>query len=210
MPTKPQKNHFVYLYNHQLYINLTNRCNNDCVFCVRTRQDGMEGANLWLDFEPSALQVIQALQEFFDKNKYDRKEVVFCGYGESTYCLDAMVQVADFLHEQGFLTRLNTNGLGATIHQITNQQLVDRLVGKIDKVSVSLLAATAEEYDKLARPCQTNAYLQVIDFGRVCKAKGIVVEFSMVDIVDDSKKQKVKALCDEMGVGLRIREFLDN
>ena len=35
------KDTFVYQLEDSLYINLTNRCSNSCVFCVRNNHDGM-------------------------------------------------------------------------------------------------------------------------------------------------------------------------
>ena len=52
---------YIYTLGNSLYINLTNRCTNSCVFCVRSQTDGMGGQRLWLEKEPDAEQVIQLI-----------------------------------------------------------------------------------------------------------------------------------------------------
>ena len=128
---------FVYRYGDNLYINLTNKCCNDCDFCIRNNGDGIgESGNLWLSREPSADEVI-ALIESFDN--YD--EIVFCGYGEPTYKTEIMIEVANFVHGKGKKTRLNTNGLG---NLINGRNIVDDLKTAIDTMSISLNSHTKE------------------------------------------------------------------
>ncbi len=39
----------VYLLDGKVYINLTNSCTNNCVFCIRDIKDDVVGANLFLN-----------------------------------------------------------------------------------------------------------------------------------------------------------------
>lgn len=41
----------VYLLDGKIYINLTNKCTNDCIFCIRSLKDDVCGKNLWLKDE---------------------------------------------------------------------------------------------------------------------------------------------------------------
>ena len=43
-----------YELGNNLYINLTNRCSNDCEFCVRNGKTSYYGNELWLEKEPTA------------------------------------------------------------------------------------------------------------------------------------------------------------
>ena len=81
----------VYELGNNLYINLTNRCSNDCEFCVRNGKTSYYGNELWLEKEPSAQEVLAAVP---DKN-YD--EVVFCGFGEPTFRLGVLLEVGKTL-----------------------------------------------------------------------------------------------------------------
>lgn len=49
-----RKDVYVYFVDGKPYINLSNRCTNNCVFCIRHNREGMEGATLWLNREPTA------------------------------------------------------------------------------------------------------------------------------------------------------------
>lgn len=82
------KDNFVYRYGDNLYVNLTNRCCNDCTFCIRNNGDGIgDSGCLWLDREPTAEECIDRI-----KAAGDYSELVFCGYGEPTYRVDEMVK----------------------------------------------------------------------------------------------------------------------
>lgn len=94
-----------------LYLNLTNACPNRCSFCVRNFAPGVGGYDLWLDHQPTAEEILEAVGE---PTRF--REIVFCGYGEPTCRLDVLLQVARALHGKGVPLRLNTNGLGDLIN----------------------------------------------------------------------------------------------
>ena len=81
-----------YGYEDGLYLNITNRCDCSCVFCLRKKSKGGGYAdNLWLEKEPLASEVIAAVKEY-DLKKF--KEFFYCGYGEPTMSLDVLFEVA--------------------------------------------------------------------------------------------------------------------
>ena len=93
-----------------LYINLTNRCNCACTFCLRNMKKMAEESTLWLKEEPSVDEVKAEL----DNVPWEYiKEIVFCGFGEPTMRLDALVELLHYVKEKypEISTRLNTNGL---------------------------------------------------------------------------------------------------
>ena len=131
-----------------LYVNLTNRCPCSCTFCLRQTRDHMENSGpLWLEHEPTAEEIDVALAEF-DLNKY--KEVVFCGFGEPTERLDALLETAKKIRAKkaDVKIRINTNGLGDLIHQ---KSIAPQLEGIIDCVSISLNTPNPERYLELTR-----------------------------------------------------------
>ena len=66
--------------NDQVYANITNKCDCNCTFCIRKQFDGVGDADtLWHKAEPSLSEIIAAI-DAFDFTGY--KEFVFCGYGE--------------------------------------------------------------------------------------------------------------------------------
>ena len=84
----------VYGYGDALYINLTNRCSNACVFCIRNFRDGVSDDPLWLDREPTAEEVIAELER---RGADKTGKVVFCGFGEPTCALGVLTEVAAYL-----------------------------------------------------------------------------------------------------------------
>ncbi|MCL2678498.1 MAG: radical SAM protein, partial [Clostridiales bacterium] len=75
-----------------LYLNITNRCSNRCIFCVRNFADAVgDASSLWLPQEPS-LEEIWAEICARDLSVY--KELVFCGFGEPTERLDVLLAIA--------------------------------------------------------------------------------------------------------------------
>ena len=100
----------VYTLDGKVYINLTNSCTNDCIFCIRSIKDDVVGANLFLNTENvNADDVIKQLEALQDKLS---DEIIFCGYGEPMLKLDVLKQVAKYIKEKypDKKLRVNTNG----------------------------------------------------------------------------------------------------
>jgi TatD DNase family protein len=117
-----------YQIRNSLYLNLTTRCTNDCVFCSRLTRPVVQGYNLKLDREPTADEVWQAVG---DPANYVIKTVA------------AKIKAA------GGRVRLNTNGHGNVIHK---RNILPELKGLVDEVSVSLNSDSSETYDATCRP----------------------------------------------------------
>lgn len=194
---------YTYVIGNNCYVNLTNRCTNRCTFCVRNGKATFEGYSLWLkEGEPSAEQVEESIG---DPKKYG--EIVFCGFGEPTYRLGAMEQICDWVHEHGGKTRLNTNGQGSIINQ---HDIAPDLVGRLDGINISLNASNARLYEKLCRPIYPEmAFDSVLFFAQACKQNGLNCWFSVVDCIGEEEIAECRALADEIGIPLRVREMID-
>jgi TatD DNase family protein len=190
---------FTYKIRNSLYINVTNRCNADCVFCERKGEAVRGGYNLKMskDMEPPAEVYIK---EIDDPKKYD--EIVFCGYGEPTIRWDVVKKVAAYVKENGGKTRLNTNGHG---NYINHKDITPELKGKIDKVSVSLNTSDPEEYAEIFR-VDKKLFNEAIKFIQGSKEYTDKVIVSIVDY-NNINQDKVKKLTDEFGVEFRVREY---
>ena len=79
-----------YEYGDALYVNLTNRCDCACIFCLRN--NGHKGSiyadDLWLEHEPSREE---ALKDLLSRDLSRYTELVFCGFGEPTYRIDDLL-----------------------------------------------------------------------------------------------------------------------
>lgn len=193
---------FIYPLGDNLYINLTNKCCNDCEFCLRRNGDGIKGSTLWLSREPSAQEVIELIKN--TDIKFD--EAVFCGYGESTYRLDEMLEIATYLHSVGKTARLNTNGLGSAINK---KNIAPLLKGKIDVVSISLNESSAERYDSICHSVfGIQAYKMITDFAAECVKEGIETHLTVVDVIPQEEIEKCKEIAKKIGAKLRVRKHI--
>lgn len=192
----------VYKIRRSLYINLTNRCSCNCYFCPRSGStDGfVSGHYLFLQSEPSVNEVLNAIE-----CESDFEEVVFCGLGEPTSRLKELLAIAEVLKAEGYKIRLNTNGHGNLINK-TN--IVPKLAGKIDKVSISMNAPDVETYAKICQPDFGEiSYQAMINFIRECKDSGLETMVSVVGIPEvDIEACRKKA--SDMGLEFRLRKYV--
>lgn len=203
----------VYRFKNGLYINLTNRCPNLCKFCIKTKWHmRFEGYNLDLEGkEPSAAEVLSLLNK--EMLSAPAKEIVFCGYGEPTMRLDALLEIGRALkkHPQypSFKIRLNTNGLGDLINR---RDIVPELKTAVDVVCVSLNAENETLWRELLRPAPgyENGYSAVKEFIKKCARAGFErVTASCVQNTGADEKA-VCALAEELGAEFNGREYLDD
>lgn len=196
-----QQDVYAYRYGENLYINLTNRCTNNCEFCVRRGADGVGGYDLWIKEEPTAQAVIAQLG---DLAPYP--EVVFCGYGEPMMRLPVLKEVAAYLKRRGKYVRINTNGQANLIY---GRDVTPELEGLVDCVSVSLNMGDAKAYDEL---CHSRfgraAFTGLLEFARAAKEHVPHVVLSVVDTIGEEEIEKCRVLAEQYGVPLRVRAFI--
>ncbi len=190
---------FTYQIGESLYINVTNRCNSDCVFCDRKGDAVINGYNLKMSKseEPDAEVYIS---EIGDPTKY--KEIVFCGYGEPTIRWDVVKKIATFVKANGGKTRMNSDGHGSFINK---RDITPELQGVIDTVSISLNSTDKVQYAKLMR-VDESMHAEMIDFAK--KAKNFTnVVMSIVGLSSVDTENAKQFVSDKIGVEFRVREY---
>lgn len=192
------------LYNmgNTLYINLTNKCQCDCVFCIRKEFDSVRGNDsLWLEHEPSMAEVIDEFKKY-DLSKF--KEIVFCGYGEPLLRMELVISVCKYIKTiSNIKIRINTNGLSDLVYDKPTAHL---LYGVIDSISISLNAPSAEEYLEVTNPPYgLKSFNGLLKFAEDCKKYVKQVQFSIVDVISDEQITRCKLLSNKMDIPLRIR-----
>lgn len=194
-----------YPVKNGIYVNMTNRCDCACTFCLRYNSDGVYGSDpLWLEREPSVEEVIESLKTW---NLDEKDEVVFCGYGEPTERLEDLLKVAEWIKANYKTpTRINTNGLADLLH---NTDTAPMLEGKIDCVSVSLNANTAEDYNRICRPqFGIESYDAMLKFTKNCTQYVPKVVMTVVDKVTTPEEQETaRKIAGSCGALLRVRPF---
>ncbi len=147
----------VYTIENKLYINLTDRCSLACKFCPKHNQSKqVHEYNLTLSERPDPLKIIDLIG---DPKRYD--EVVFCGFGEPTLRLKALLLIANSIKANGGKTRLNTDGLANLFHK---EDVIPLLSTCIDAVSISLNAQNEFVYQQHCVPSLPHSYPALLAF----------------------------------------------
>ncbi len=193
------KPEIAYVIRNSLYLNITSRCPNKCVFCSRETAPYVKGHYLGTNNEPTIEELKDAIG---DPSGYD--EVVFCGFGESTERLDVLKEIAGYLKERGSKVRLDTNGLGDLIN---SRSICEELEGLIDTICISLNTNIEEEYQKLCHSEYDNqAYPALISF--IKKARNYIPDV-MISIVGmpGIDVEACRKIAEDLGVRFRVREY---
>lgn len=194
-------NNYVYEFGDSLYLNITNRCPNNCEFCLRKFKDGVNGSKLWLLKEPTFEELKEDIA-LFPLKQYD--EVVFCGFGEPTCNLSVMSQIGPYLKGKGCKLRLNTNGLGNIING--RKDVAKLIAGYIDYVSISLNASTAEGYQEICRSKYgEEAFYAMLEFAADCVREGIDTTMSVVDFIGEDEIAACAEVVRATGARFKVR-----
>ena len=189
-----------------LYINLTNACTNDCVFCLRSQKDDVCGAEMWHDDKYSLEDIISQF-----KNFKTPKNFVFCGYGEPFLKKDMMKSFAEYLRKNypNIKIRVNTNGHANAIYKYN---VAEEFKNLLDEASVSLNSDNAQQYNEICNPKIENAYEEVKKFIKACSDAGIEVSASIVTGFDnrDINVKNCEKIANSLGAKFRNREFITN
>ncbi|MEE9430423.1 MAG: TatD family hydrolase [Melioribacteraceae bacterium] len=190
---------FVYEIGNSLYVNVTNRCNADCVFCDRKGAAVISGYNLKMkkSEEPEADEYIKLIG---DPSKY--KEIVFCGYGEPTIRWDVVKEIAKYVKANGGSTRMNTDGHG---NYINKKDITPELKDLIDTVSISLNSTDANQYAELMKVAP-EMHAEMLDFAKKAKQYSKVI-LSIVGIKEVDREKAKDLVVNELGVEFRERGF---
>lgn len=192
-----------------IYINLTNKCNCACTFCLRNMKEMAEQSSLWLKEEPSVPEVKSLLDEL----PWDMvSEIVFCGFGEPTCRIDAVVELLKYVKDTypEVKTRLNTNGLSDLMYGRSTAG--DFAGGILDTVSISMNASNKERYLELTRAKYgIESFDAMLKFAADCKEYVPNVVMTVVEKVENQQEIDIcQKICDDRGLKLRVRIYEDS
>lgn len=188
-----------------MYVNMTNKCNCDCTFCLRHLK---EDHKLWLrGGEPSIAQVEAEFKQIPMQNV---AEIVICGFGEPTMRLHDLLQVLQFIRANypDKKIRMNTNGLSDLQYKEKTAHLFK---GLLDTISISLNESTAQKYLDVTRSrFGIKSYEAMLDFAKDCKNYIPNVVVTIVDVIGEKEIAACQKVCQQHGLHLRIRRFEQN
>ena len=196
----------VYWIDNTLYLNITNQCSNCCYFCIRKYKPGVRGFNLKLKEEPTVKEIKTELSEVLHLRNWD--ELVFCGFGEPTERLDALLEVAKWVRQyygKPLKMRVDTNGHGYLLNPGRDVAAEMKNAG-IEKVSVSLNAETKEKYMEICKPNFPEAYEALLDF--ICRTKKLLEVEATAVRLPEVNLAKVQAVANNLGVKFKVREYI--
>ncbi|MBS3090408.1 TatD family nuclease-associated radical SAM protein [Candidatus Pacearchaeota archaeon] len=211
---------FAYHYKQGIYLNITNRCTNNCIFCFKNFQKQKNPfAFLLLKKEPKLEGILGSIQLDYNTSPSIR-EIIFCGLGEPLLRLDEIVLPAAKIIKEEYRknVRINTNGHALILYPGRNvaEELKDAGVGA---VSISLNAENSEKYNRLCRPkfnMQQRVYEKVKKFGKACKKIGLETEFTAVEIPRErissgiiASIEKCRKISIGLGIDFRKRDYIN-
>lgn len=198
----------LYTLEGSLYVNVTNKCPCACVFCIRNNGDSIrDSESLWFEgTEPTAKEIIDDFKNF-DLSEFD--SIVFCGYGEPLERLQVVCDVAKYIRSITDLPiRINTNGLSDLINE--REHTAYDLKGLVDAVSISLNAPDSESFLRITNCIYgEKSFDAMLKFAADCKEIVDKVTFTVVDVISKEEIARCKKIADDMGIPLRVREYID-
>ena len=195
-----------YRLGFNLYVNVTNLCPCDCVFCIRGHSAGVGTAkSLWLEREPTSDELKEAFDQVIKPGGEPINEIVFCGFGEPLERAEVVCELAKYIKSKcNRPIRLNTNGLV----QLINPGFDLKHLSVFDMVSVSLNAESAEEYLRVTRPrFGIESFEAMLSFARDVKSYS-KVQFTIVETLHEESQKKCRNIADKMGIPLIIRSMM--
>ena len=168
-----------------VYVNITNDCNCDCVFCLRSMKEMARESSLWIEHDPSLTEIVEDLDTVLSVLRWVKE------------------------HHPDMPTRVNTNGLGELEHGYV---FADQFAGLLDTVSISLNASNAERYLALTRSrFGISSYEAMLTFAEHCKPYVPNVVLTVVEKVEDAEEIALcRRICAERGLTLRVRPYEDS
>ena len=137
-----------------------------------------------------------------DPSQY--REIVFWGFGEPMIKVDELIEIAKEVKKKGGKIRINTNGHANLYH---GENVVPKLAGLVDVVSISMNAPTAEQYQEICRSRYgLKAFDEMLDFARKCVGVIPEVVLSVVDVLPPEDIEKCRKIAEDIGAAFRVRK----
>lgn len=196
----------IYTLEGGTYINITNKCNCNCTFCIRSKGNSVgEASDLWFYGKEPTVDEIKNAIDNYDFSQV--KEVVFCGYGEPTMRLDDLLEIASYLRKVNgdMKLRLNTNGLSDLVY---GRSTAKEIGEAFDVVSISLNDPDSDSYDAVTRNIYpTKAFQSMLNFTKECVKHCPYVRMTVVDVIGEENIEKSRVIAESLGAKFVCRSI---
>jgi len=197
---KPDAQTIAYAVGDNLYLNITDRCTLRCHFCPKFNDSlKLKSYDLKLEHRPSETELIEAIG-----NPKEYAQIVFCGYGEPTLRLKAVLAVAKHIKQHGGKTRLNTDGLGNLVHK---RNILADMAQLIDAISISMNASRPDVYENYCQPQLEGSYDAMMTF--LTRAPNYIrdVTATAIEGLDGVNIEDCRNIARWLGVKFRTRQL---
>lgn len=188
----------VYTIENNLYINLTDRCTLACEFCPKIQGSmDVHEYNLLLSHRH---MVEEYIEKIGDPTRYE--EIVFCGFGEPTLRIKALLEIATHCKNAGTRVRVNTDGLGNLVNK---RNILPEMAQCVDALSVSMNAQNEEVYDQHCVPALKGSFDSMLEFLRLAPQYIPDTTATAIDGLESVDIEACETKAKELGIKFRRR-----
>lgn len=202
----------------ELSINITNRCPNQCPFCIRDRNVGWGVSNLYLDEDPSIDDIVIATNKALDDSILMTgslpEKIKICGYGEPILRIADLVSIISRISDDKGPLNWQLTTTGWPIFHIKNGEsyLADLYSAGVYNVYMSMHAINENDYNKLLRPMndEGNSFDQAIAFTRLTRKIGYDVTLAFINMkseLSQAQMERIIAFARELDCRYHLRKF---
>lgn len=207
---KPENNISYYKReNNELSINVTNKCPNNCCFCIRDRKSGWSKSNLYLTKDPTLKEIILEIQRSFKINPKISK-VKICGYGEPILRIEILPKIISVIKKEKSNVEIQLATSGWPLYNIKNGEYYfkESVKNGLEIIYLGLHAINFNDYKKKVNPTipSERAFKQVINFIKLSKTLNLKVICAFVDLNDLCLKD-INQFTKKLNCEYEIRKF---
>lgn len=185
-PNVPAQNNIVYFRRgfDELSLNITNRCPNSCVFCIRDHNTGWGVSNLYLKNEPSNEKIVSEANKKIAQLKKSISKIKICGYGEPILRIQDIPKIIQGIERHFSIPtwQITTTGWPISLIENSFQHLLNAQKEGLTNIYLSMHSTTAEKYAQIVRPSiePQIAFNQTIEFAKKCRDIGLEVTMAFL------------------------------
>jgi sulfatase maturation enzyme AslB (radical SAM superfamily) len=185
----------------QIDIDLTNKCNQDCYYCISADFRARENVQQTVDNYIQLLERLNTWHKHTPDSFGSLYAVTFAGGGEPTL-LNGYERVIEKAIDCGFLVSLTTNGI--RLNQLIENIPVEKLK-MMNWIGIDIDAGDEITYELIRKSKSKNVFEKVISNATTLRNMGVNVDFKLLANEHNSSNSQIETMF-ELGkeVGIRM------